>query len=249
MEHRTPGRRPCVVFEESKWTEYFNEYQPFPCSHQPKGRIEDRRDELVRKVSHMIQECISKKENLFEVMKTVDVLERLGVGYHFEEDIASFLDVLNRNPSVAHDLYASSLQFRLLRQHHYDAPCDCITIIIYMQKFSKISWMRMGISRTNVDALLSLYEAAHLRKCDEDILKRAIVFTTNSLSSLANGGDHLPKPIRDKVLHALASPSHRRIKRLEARNFISIYEDDKETNEDILELAKLGLSHPSADAP
>ncbi|KAF8765304.1 hypothetical protein HU200_008677 [Digitaria exilis] len=193
----------------------------------------------------MIQECISKKENLFEVMKTVDVLERLGVGYHFEEDIASFLDVLNRNPSVAHDLImclAASISGIILFS-------DCITIIIYMQKFSKISWMRMGISRTNVDALLSLYEAAHLRKCDEDILKRAIVFTTNSLSSLANGGDHLPKPIRDKVLHALASPSHRRIKRLEARNFISIYEDDKETNEDILELAKLGLSHPSADAP
>ncbi|KAF8765303.1 hypothetical protein HU200_008676 [Digitaria exilis] len=233
MERRTPGRRPSVVFEESKWTEYFNEYQPFPCSHQPKGRIEDRRDELVRKVSHMIQECISKKENLFEVMKIVDVLERLGVGYHFEEDIATFLDILNRNPSVADDLYAASLQFRLLRQHHYDAPCEIF------KDFMDENGDFKDTLRSNVDALLSLYEAAHLRKRDEDILKRAIVFTTNSLSSLANGGDHLPKPIRDEVLHALASPTHRRIKRLEAKSFISIYEDDKESNEDILELAKL----------
>lgn len=91
---------------------------------------------------------------------------------------------------------------------------------------------------SNIDALLSLYEAAYISKCDEDILKRAIVFTTNSLSSLANG-DHLPKPIRDKVLHALASPTHRRIKRLEAKNYISIYENDEESNQDILELAKL----------
>ena len=39
--------------------------------------------------------------------------------------------------------------------------------------------------RSDVDALLSLYEAAHLGKCDEDLLSRAVVFTTDCLSSLA----------------------------------------------------------------
>lgn len=77
----------------------------------------------------MIKDCISKKENLFEGMKTVDILERLGVGYHFEQEIAIFLDVLNRNPSVANDLYSASLLFRLLRQHHYDVPCGTVNRI------------------------------------------------------------------------------------------------------------------------
>ncbi|KAF8765301.1 hypothetical protein HU200_008674 [Digitaria exilis] len=231
MEHRTPDR-PSVVLEDSKWTEYFNQHQPFPCSYQSKGRIEHRRDELVWKVRRRIQQCVSKKENLLEGMKTVDVLERLGVGYHFEEEIAIYLDVLNRNPVAFDDLYAASLQFRLLRRHHYDVPCEIL------EGFMDENGDLKDTLKPNVDALLSLYEAAHLSKCHENILKRAIVFTTNRLSSLANG-DHLPQPVRDKVLHALASPTHRRIKRLEAKNYISIYENDKESNQDILELAKL----------
>nr|CAB3489716.1 unnamed protein product [Digitaria exilis] len=92
-------------------------------------------------------------------MKTVDVLERLGVGYHFEEDIAIVLDFLNRNPSVpsvADDLYAASLQFRLLRQHHYDSPCEIF------KDFMDENGDFKDTLRSNVDALLGLYEAAHL---------------------------------------------------------------------------------------
>lgn len=92
--------------------------------------------------------------------------------------------------------------------------------------------------RSNVDALLSLYEAAHISKCNEDVLNRAIVFTVDRLSYLANGGN-LPRHIQNKVLHALAAPTYRRIKRLQAKLYISIYDDDNEMDHDILELAKL----------
>ena len=92
--------------------------------------------------------------------------------------------------------------------------------------------------RSDVDALLSLYEAAHVSKCNEDVLNRAVVFTVDRLSYLANGGN-LPRPIQNKVLHALAAPTYRRIKRLQAKLYISIYDDDNEKDHDILELAKL----------
>uniref|UniRef100_A0A0A8YDY2 Terpene synthase N-terminal domain-containing protein n=1 Tax=Arundo donax TaxID=35708 RepID=A0A0A8YDY2_ARUDO len=94
------------------------------------------------------------------------------------------------------------------------------------------------ILRSNVDALLSLYEAAHLGKCDEELLSRAIVFTTDSMSSLENGGQ-VRKPVHQKVKHALSSPMQRRMKRLEAKFYISMYENDVESNKVILELAKL----------
>lgn len=93
--------------------------------------------------------------------------------------------------------------------------------------------------RSDVDALLSLYEAAHLGKCDEDLLSRAVVFTTDCLSSLAKGGQLSDPVLEKKVQHALTSPTQRRMKRLEARLYISIYEKDEESNQDILELAKL----------
>ena len=167
MEHVNPAKRPTVMVEDSKWTGYFIELQPLPCSHQqvcittknsyginytsflfvsdtsvlfllPKYcpnqksevRITDRRDELVQKVRCIIQD-FGEKENLLQGMKTVDALERLGVGYHFEQEIATFMDVLSsRKPAVGDDLCAVALQFRLLRQHHYDATCGIYNYFI-----------------------------------------------------------------------------------------------------------------------
>ena len=43
-----------------------------------------------------------------------------------------------------------------------------------------------------------------------------------------------------RVAHALETPFHRRMSRLEAKFYIPIYEEDIETrNDDVLELAKL----------
>ncbi|OEL12694.1 (-)-germacrene D synthase [Dichanthelium oligosanthes] len=165
-------------------------------------------------------------------MKTIDALERLGVGYHFEQEIAKFMDVLSRKPVASDDSCAVALQFRLLRQHHYDITCE-----VFKNFLDENGDFKDNLS-SNIDALLSLYEAAHLSKRNEDMLNSAIVFIVDRLSSLANGG-HLHKPIQDKVLHALAAPTHRRTRRLQAKLYISIYEDDNENNKDILELAKL----------
>lgn len=93
--------------------------------------------------------------------------------------------------------------------------------------------------RSDADTLLSLYEAAHLGKRDEDLLSRAIIFTADCLSSLVKGGQ-LPKLILERIQHSLAMPTQRRMKRLEAKLYISIYENDVGSrNQDILELAKL----------
>ena len=84
----------------------------------------------MQKVRCIIQD-FGEKENLLQGMKTVDALERLGVGYHFEQEIATFMDVLSsRKPAVGDDLCAVALQFRLLRQHHYDATCGIYNYFI-----------------------------------------------------------------------------------------------------------------------
>lgn len=92
--------------------------------------------------------------------------------------------------------------------------------------------------QSDVDALVNFYEAAHLGKCDEKILSNAIVFTTDRLSSIVMDRQ-LPNHIREGVEHALSAPTQRRMKRLEARLYIPIYENNEEKDKDILELAKL----------
>ena len=90
----------------------------------------------------------------------------------------------------------------------------------------------------NVDALVSLYEAAFLGKPDEKFLESVIGFVRASLSNLVIGG-HLSDSNLMKVQYALAVPSYRRMKRLDAKLYIPIYEKEDACQDEILELAKL----------
>jgi hypothetical protein len=90
---------------------------------------------------------------------------------------------------------------------------------------------------SDVRTLLVLYEAAHLGTPNEKILREAQRQTTVLLKSMVN---HFEKPLANQVRHALRTPSFRRMKRLEARQYIPLYEEDKEECDDlVLELAKL----------
>ena len=61
----------------------------------------------------------------------IDAIERLGVAYHFEEEIETILRQFHENYNqrkniYEDDLYYVSLRFRLLRQHGFYAPCGKI---------------------------------------------------------------------------------------------------------------------------
>lgn len=91
--------------------------------------------------------------------------------------------------------------------------------------------------KTDVRGLLSLYEAAHLRTHNEDILEDALVFTTACLKSMA---PNLKSPIKKQVEHALVQPLHLGYQRFESYHYISVYEEDEYSrDESLLKFAKL----------
>ncbi|OAY81182.1 putative terpene synthase 2 [Ananas comosus] len=191
--------------------------------------IKQRVDELIKEVKVMLHNIAADPPSQMDM---IDSLQRLGVAYHFEEEITESLSKLNENTLSDHgDLNATALRFRLLRQHRYYVSCDVFN------KFRDEKGSFNSSLQSDVKGLLSLYEAAYLALPGEELLDEAIIFTTTHLKSLV---DRLEKPLAKKVLHALEVPSHRRMKRLEARLYISLYEDDDEARNDvILELAKL----------
>ena len=70
---------------------------------------------------------IGKDEKPLDQLVTIDLLQRLGVSYHFEDEIKSILDCRYKNYDrnnmwKAENLYATALEFRLLRQHGYHVP-------------------------------------------------------------------------------------------------------------------------------
>ncbi|KAF7081871.1 hypothetical protein CFC21_085777 [Triticum aestivum] len=233
MEQQKPERRVIGQLEDSKWTRYFLDAVQLPCSGQSQKMIKDRRDELVQKVCCMIKRYTSSKKDISKGMRAVDAIEHLGVGYHFEEEVNKFMDVLIFTSIDENDLAGVALRFRLLRQHQYDIPCE----VLKSFKDEKGEHFKDDV-QSDIGTLLSLYEAAHLAKCGEESLTDSIRFTTSCLSSLS-GGNQLPDHLINRVRHALATPSQRRMKRLEAKLYISIYEKDDEGDQDILELAKL----------
>ena len=82
--------------------------------------------------------------------------------------------------------------------------------------------------------MLAFYEATHLRVHGEEILDEALQFTTIHLKSIASP--------TAQVTHALKQPLHKGIPRLEARRYISIYEQDASHNKALLKLSILDFN-------
>ena len=57
-------------------------------------------------------------------LEIIDNLQRLGLSYHFEDEIYSIMNIIygkNSEKSSKRDhLYAKALEFRLLRQHGFN---------------------------------------------------------------------------------------------------------------------------------
>ncbi|KAG6689506.1 hypothetical protein I3842_11G178800 [Carya illinoinensis] len=131
------------------------------------------------------------------------------------------------------DLYNVALRFRLLRQQGLPVSCDVFN------KFKDEKDNFKESLSTNIPGILALYEATHLRVHGEDILDEALAFTTTQLKSAAS---HLSNPLAAKVNHALKQPLHKGIPRLEARHFISVYQDDTSHKKAFLKLAILDFN-------
>ena len=92
---------------------------------------------------------------------------------------------------------------------------------------------------SNIQGMLGLYEAAHLRVHGEDILEEALAFTTTHLKAKV---ESLGYPLAEQVAHALKRPIRKGLERLEARPYISIYQDEASHSKALLKLAKLDFN-------
>ncbi|KAL2466469.1 Alpha-humulene/(-)-(E)-beta-caryophyllene synthase [Abeliophyllum distichum] len=168
-------------------------------------------------------------KDLVETMNLINTLERLGVSYHFEDEIEEllerFFNLKSNYADEAYDLYTVALHFRLFRQHGYRISCGVF------KKFVDDNGKFKETIISDARGLLSLYEAAYLRVHGEDLLEEALAFTTDNLKSMA---PYLSSTLGKQVDHALVQSIHFGNPRIEARNFISIYQEDESKNEFLL---------------
>uniref|UniRef100_A0A804L261 Uncharacterized protein n=1 Tax=Musa acuminata subsp. malaccensis TaxID=214687 RepID=A0A804L261_MUSAM len=147
-----------------------------------------------------------------------------------EEELTEALKRVYDADSANDGLYEVSLRFRLLREKGYSVTSDVF------DKFKDEGGSFSRASTDDVKGLLSLYNAAYLGTHGETILDEAISFTRSHLTSMVHD---LNPPMATLVSLALETPLRRSIKRLFARHYISIYQEEPTRNDKILELAKL----------
>ena len=87
-----------------------------------------------------------------------------------------------------------------------------------------------------------MYEATYLRVHGEDILDEALDFTTAQLKSVTSQNLCPSSTLMDQVTHALKQPLRKGIARLEARHYMSVYQQDPSHNKVLLNFEKLDFN-------
>lgn len=85
-----------------------------------------RREKEIAELKEIVRmEMLAASADVFEQLKLIDAIDRLGVAYHFETEVEEALERIYAATYQSHDhddgdLYNVSLRFRVLRQHGYN---------------------------------------------------------------------------------------------------------------------------------
>ncbi|EEF48737.1 Casbene synthase, chloroplast precursor, putative [Ricinus communis] len=223
--------RPLANFPPTVWGSHFAS----PTFSESEFGTYDRQANVLQK---KIRELLtSSRSDSVEKIAFIDLLCRLGVSYHFENDIEEQLSqIFSCQPGLLdekqYDLYTVALVFRVFRQHGFKMSSNVF------HKFTDSHGKFKASLLSDAKGMLSLFEASHLSMHGEDILDEAFAFTKDYLESSAVD-QYLCPNLQKHITNALEQPFHKGIPRLEARKYIDLYEGDECRNETVLEFAKL----------
>ncbi|CAI0459153.1 unnamed protein product [Linum tenue] len=231
--------RPLANFSPSVWGYRFASLSSSPTEMEFYRR---QVEQAKAKVGKML--AASAADGPFRNVELINLLERLGVSYHFQAQIEDqlrliFQQSLSDVTERRNDLYSVSLVFRVLRQHGYRVPCDV---------FDEFKDVKTGefkeCVRGDVRGILSLYEASHLRLHGEPILEEALAFSRHQLEEYSSSSSSTKPHLAAHIENALICPFHKSARRIDSWRFISFYADEEESrvDETLLRFAKLDFN-------
>ncbi|KAK1438391.1 hypothetical protein QVD17_04199 [Tagetes erecta] len=230
--------RNTLTHHRSIWGDKFltyNEKKDQPCDEQRVKELKEKvRKELLIEGSLEPIQCI-------KLLELIDAVQRLGVAYHFENEIEECLNhiYVTYGDQWIEDsnLLNTSLWFRLLRQQGFNVSSG----IFYKYKSENGNFLES--IRDDIHGMLSLYEAAYMRVEGEHILDEAIEFTRYNLGKvIENHTCSNGTSLETQINQALQQPLRKRLPRLEALRYIPIYQEQDSHGDDLLTLAKIDFN-------
>ncbi|GKB80302.1 R-linalool synthase QH1, chloroplastic-like protein [Tanacetum coccineum] len=185
-----------------------------------------------------VKMMISKVENPLSMLEMIDDLQRLGIAYHFQDEIRNSLKMIyynyyeTQNKWDKMDLNLKALGFRLLRQHGYQVPQE-----IFLDFEQKTQSLKPDFEE-NMVSMLNLYEASYHSYEGESILDDARDFTTKYLK---NNLEMINGSLSSLVSHSLELPLHWRVPWVEAKWFMEVNEKRSGMNPKLMEFSKLNF--------
>ncbi|KAL3618154.1 hypothetical protein CASFOL_038475 [Castilleja foliolosa] len=233
------ARQPIVSCTPSMWGDTFTS---FSLDNQVQQKYAQEIETLKVEAKTML--VMSKEKTTSERLVLIDTFERLGIAYHFHQEIEEQLERIfksyseneNTEEQLHHDLFITSLQFRLLRQHLL-----CISSSVFNKFIGEDNKFKESLI-DDIKGLLSLYEAAHHRVHGEPNLDEAVTFTTYHLNRRLVEQLN-SSTLQEQVKRALKLPLYRNNRRIDTRHYISVYEKDEAKNDLLLKLAKLDFNY------
>ncbi|KAL1535656.1 (-)-5-epieremophilene synthase STPS3-like [Salvia divinorum] len=226
------AHRPESNFPPSLWGDQF-------INHVSDSKVFEKYSKAVEVLKNDVRSLLTAPEiKMIDTMNLIDTLERLGVSYHFENEIEEKLQQFfhlntNYHDDEAYDLYTVALHFRLFRQHGHRISTEIFG------KWRGVNGEFKESLKSDAKGMLTLYEASYVRTRGETILDDALAFTTAALKFMA---PNLGSPLKKQVERALAQPLHLGIPRIETRCYIAVYEEEEHKNDTLLKFAKLDFN-------
>ncbi|KAD3641182.1 hypothetical protein E3N88_30406 [Mikania micrantha] len=187
----------------------------------------------------MIKASLNDTMQHMKLIELIDAVQRLGIAYHFEDEIEEALQRIyvayGEKRIDDKSLQNISLWFRLLQQQGFNVSSGIFKNYMDEKEDFKESLC------DDAQGMLALYEASYMRVKGEKVLDDALEFTKTHLAVIAKDSSCDPL-LRTQIQTALKQPLRKRLPRLEALRYIPIYQQQASHNEVLLKLAKLDFN-------
>ncbi|KAF8411309.1 hypothetical protein HHK36_003856 [Tetracentron sinense] len=188
---------------------------------------------------HKLEEIkliLGKVEDPLESLIMIDALQRLGIDYHFQEEIITSLSIQYENFRASSDgsLYEVALSFRLLRQDGYHVPAD-----VFNNFKDKEGKFKIHLCE-DISGMMGLYEASHLAVEGEHILDEAKDFSGKSLN--ASMIMLMDKDLARIVQNTLEHPFHKSLARFRTKYYIKSFQTQHEWIQLLQDFAKMDFN-------
>ncbi|GLJ05789.1 hypothetical protein SUGI_0025360 [Cryptomeria japonica] len=208
----------------------------------------ERADRLVGEVKDMfnaVGAADSCAENILKRLQMVDKVERLGIGRHFQMEIAEALDYVYRfwNES-SKDLNIAALGLRILRLHRY--PVSSAVLEKFKEKDGQFLCC-ITHSEEEIKSILNLFRASLIAFPNETIMDDVKSFAIMYLNQIFQKTRTFGANLLQEITYNLEYGWRTNLLRLEARNYIDIYGENSSwlknmDNQKILHLVKLDFN-------